>query len=515
MTIKHMNKYFARSEQVINSWREKGPQYLQPPHSDDSSRGVILEEITRPHGIYLIQNGAPTNYFAPNFKPPYTTKMRRSLIRNVINKSWDSKRRDWLSHPAPVMRGPAQLISSVMGCTNPGHMSPVEETKPASDVGFHMRSDFDMGHDNIDVGTRTPTQEQDEARSRKSDRKNNDDYLKDKPQQQKDSHRRQQEDRGKEPHIRSSTPSDESYGTSSRPSGTMSLSIDETMTEPTSDTLAATPTNSNSVGSPERSKQWSIESSLEKESDDEEESKQCFDGNSRNRSSFGSSKGVSFSESSLAENEREKKLDYEQKRQQNSTVRLKVDALEHSQEEPQQKLDDKLAEKFAKTKSKRREMRDRRQDENGERSTPTSKSSPSPSRRLNQSPVSPSAESMAYSMDSASQFRPPTASSTNDGGSVFTIGTENQSLLSYVTRSTMVHSRYQEEDESNKNILSDEEGDDISLSLLESRSSIVPSDEELKAVGWAKALDAHSGSYYYFTLDRSRTVWENPLATSP
>jgi hypothetical protein len=39
-----------------------------------------------------------------------------------------------------------------------------------------------------------------------------------------------------------------------------------------------------------------------------------------------------------------------------------------------------------------------------------------------------------------------------------------------------------------------------------------PTDEELFAVGWAKALDPKSGSYYYFTLDRSKIVWDNPLA---
>ena len=41
-----------------------------------------------------------------------------------------------------------------------------------------------------------------------------------------------------------------------------------------------------------------------------------------------------------------------------------------------------------------------------------------------------------------------------------------------------------------------------------------PSDEELFKVGWAKALDAKSGSYYYFTLDRSKIVWDNPLSES-
>ena len=45
-------------------------------------------------------------------------------------------------------------------------------------------------------------------------------------------------------------------------------------------------------------------------------------------------------------------------------------------------------------------------------------------------------------------------------------------------------------------------------------SSIVPSDEELLAIGWAKAMDPSSGNYYYFTLDRSKIVWDSPLTTS-
>eukprot|EP00581_Thalassiosira_minuscula_P011658 CAMPEP_0183716718 /NCGR_PEP_ID=MMETSP0737-20130205/10513_1 /TAXON_ID=385413 /ORGANISM="Thalassiosira miniscula, Strain CCMP1093" /LENGTH=886 /DNA_ID=CAMNT_0025946013 /DNA_START=107 /DNA_END=2767 /DNA_ORIENTATION=+ len=512
MTVKHMNKYFARSEQVIHSWREKGPQYLQPPYSDDSSRGVILEEITRPHGIYLIQNGVPTNYFAPNFQPPYTTKMRRSLIKNVINKSWDSKHRDWLSEPMPLIRGPAQLISSVMGCANPGHLSPVEDAVVASNVGaFHMRSNFDLVHDNIDMGTLTPTHEHEENRSRKNIRKNKETYHSDKQQQQqKDVQRNQSEEREKDidtRQITSSVPSDESYGASTRPSGTISLSIDETISETVNDTITANRTNSTSVESPEQAKQWSAEFSPDKESQDDRERKP-FSLNGRT-SSFGSSKGVSFSDSSLTESERERSTIPRRQRQQ------KVDPPELPLKEPQYKVGDRGVDKFSRSKSKRREMRDRRQDENGERSTPTSKASPSPSRRSKRPEGSPSNDSMAYSLDSASQFRFPVAvNSTNDGGSVFTSATENQSLLSYVTRSTMVQSRYQEEPNL-KNVRDEDEGDDISLSLLESKSSIIPNDEELNAVGWAKALDPNSGSYYYFTLDRSKTVWENPLATSP
>lgn len=64
------------------------------------------------------------------------------------------------------------------------------------------------------------------------------------------------------------------------------------------------------------------------------------------------------------------------------------------------------------------------------------------------------------------------------------------------------------------NIMAIPREDDESFSIQESSSTVevVPSDEDLFAVGWAKALDPKSGSYYYFTLDRSKIVWDNPLA---
>ena len=112
---------------------------------------------------------------------------------------------------------------------------------------------------------------------------------------------------------------------------------------------------------------------------------------------------------------------------------------------------------------------------------------------------------MAYSLDSSLQqshlhHNFAIVNMNDGGGSVITSATESQSLLSYVTRSTMAPSRFQE--------------DDVSLSLLESKSTFVPDDDELFAIGWAKAFDANSGIYYYFTLDRTKTVWENPLTTT-
>ena len=329
MTAKHMNRYFARSEQVIHSWREKGPQYLQPPYSDDSSRGVILEEITRPHGIYLIQNGVPTNYFAPNFKPPYATKVRRSLIKNVINKSWDSKHRDWMSYSVPRRRGPVQVMSSVLGCANPGEVSPVHQTAAASNVDlFQMRSDFDLVHEKKDLGaSTTPTKEQGEIQQRTSDQSDT---------QQQDIANAQQPDeneRGINMKLKSSIPSDESYELSG-----------ESTTDNVHDNIAA---NSSSRRVEQKSR---AVLSSDKESSHDAERKQFFSSDRQGRtSSFGSSKGVSFSESSLADNEqREKILDCELQ-QQVITCNQKVDVFEPVMM-PHQKVHESRADKLARTK---------------------------------------------------------------------------------------------------------------------------------------------------------------------
>jgi hypothetical protein len=114
-TVKHMNRYFAHAERVIDAWREKGPQYLDPQLAYIEG-GATPEEVARPHGIYLLRNGVPTNYFAPNFDPPYTTKMTRSLLLNVLGKSWDKKRREWTSQPIPRLVTPSMLVTAMCGC---------------------------------------------------------------------------------------------------------------------------------------------------------------------------------------------------------------------------------------------------------------------------------------------------------------------------------------------------------------------------------------------------------------
>jgi hypothetical protein len=150
-TVKHMNKFFSHSENVIDAWREKGPQYLDPQPSYIEG-GASPEEVARPHGIYLLRNGKPTNYFAPNFEPPYTTKMTRSLLLNVMSKSWDRKRRDWSSEPIARVTT-SLLLSTMCGCAdaNDGGFIAREATTAISPYSVRSRTPSFFGGDKTNV----------------------------------------------------------------------------------------------------------------------------------------------------------------------------------------------------------------------------------------------------------------------------------------------------------------------------------------------------------------------------
>ncbi len=142
----------------------------------------------------------------------------------------------------------------------------------------------------------------------------------------------------------------------------------------------------------------------------------------------------------------------------------------------------------------------------------------SPSIRKNDSGTS--GISLEYSIDSAA------VGENSIGGS--TLGTLNSTVGgSTVGSSSLLGQHYAADgatvasnvSRSTREIITDilKEGSRSGEDSQDSAASAdepVPSDEDLFAVGWAKALDANSGSYYYFTLDRKQIVWDNPLAPS-
>lgn len=315
-TAKHMNMYFSHSEEVINTWREQGPQFLQPPSSKDSL-GVTKEELSKPHGIYLLRNGIPTNYFAPNFEPPYTTKMTRSLIKNVVNKSWDAKHRDWRMEAVPRMRGPAKFISTVMGCGNPdpAALSPMEDK---SGNIFHMAPDFES----FDEKLRDERHSNGDAHQNGGQRK---ETIESQPPVDSllNVTYSNQNKSDKEAHIPSRISSDESYGNSTKPS------IEETV----SDGISANRTQS-SVESPASSRQWSDDG----RSREEQSGKRFFHQVSESQ---GASKGVSFNDT-LASEDNDGDWKY---------LRLEPEGNRAVEKERANGLAyDSKAEKFAKTK---------------------------------------------------------------------------------------------------------------------------------------------------------------------
>jgi hypothetical protein len=159
-TVKHMNRYFSHAERVIDAWREKGPQYLDPQLAYIEG-GATPDEVTRPHGVYLLRNGVPTNYFAPNFDPPYTTKMTRSLLRNVLDKSWNRKRREWASEPIPKLVTPGMLMAVACGCADPnpgGYMAnQVTRVPPGGAIAPVRGSSMVVSNDAIDFEVSSST----------------------------------------------------------------------------------------------------------------------------------------------------------------------------------------------------------------------------------------------------------------------------------------------------------------------------------------------------------------------
>jgi hypothetical protein len=667
-TVKHMNQYFAKSETVINSWREMGPQLLQPElaHIDG---GATPEEVARPYGIYLLRNGKPTNYFAPNFEPPYTTKMTRSLLNNVISKSWDKQRRDWSTEPIPYVT-PSLLLTSMCGCADPGaggfvarevtdHFSPMRGGTPF----FDKQIDYNTNHSG------SITNERQLLNSMKITREDS-------------GIRRSQLGNVRSPspvldRSTDRTPVSKNYNTTSR-----------SMANSHSKRSESSPTHSGFSNHPDEPlfqngtekelhmddyglnirdanyyKSQSVEdknlfSSPQRSMDSALEMKTPIVANSRvtdssHKEDFGVqtstgghySTGMSVAESQttvpimnksnsnkLIEQQRERRKEREIERE---MERRKIDQLELAIQEKlrlheakkklalginsaiienesdqgkliQPESPDDSEEDFSKKKSskrdkkakKERKKREKKERKERERSQSAQRShdfdngdaywDASPGSNENQhslekdtnakSQISVEADvdlhvskpapqdtervsfskkqnhissntssnpglqdssylpvhlsgkmindqeiqslaSMDYSMDTASIMGDGSLIGGQFAGdsSVFTMGTaasDNKSLLSYVTRSTIhdasvadhhVHSKQrvtmpsQQEEES---VVDSEEEEEI------------PTDEDLFAIGWAKALDPNSGCYYYFTLDRTKTVWDNPLLQS-
>lgn len=459
-TVKHMNRYFAHAERVIDAWREKGPQYLDPQLSYIEG-GATPDEVARPHGLYLLRGGAPTNYFAPNFDPPYTTKMTRSLLLNVLDKSWNRKRREWSSEPIPKLVTPSMLMAVACGCADPNaggfmanQVTRVPSVGVASVHGNNIISEdaveFDVASSTANDGLTEHVEEKkvEEIEERAHD------ILKDAPtQNSKSSRQNSYSSRLSEDFSQSNAAS--AYAMSVAASNTTVMHTNMSRPSPRgySEDDWSKASTSDPPGEMVREGSPKLSVLLGRQS----HAHLSFQSSSWSRKKSLTKQGDRFS------------LDRERQQHSDLIARVKQQTVDKS--------------KYGK--------------------------------QIHAQPSeSKSSISMDYSTDGSSAFLTLDGSSLIGGqfagdGSVL-LG-PSASVGGAVRKvSPRALSRHDEEDEND--IAS------YSLSIQDSASSVqsvIPSDEELFAVGWAKAMDPKSGNFYYFTLDRTRIVWDNPISHSP
>ena len=425
-TVKHMNRYFAHAERVIEGWREKGPQYLDPQLSYIEG-GATPEEVANPHGIYLMRNGKPTNYFAPNFDPPYTTKMTRNLLENVLDKSWDKKRREWASEPIPKLVTPNMLLAMACGCADPGTDGFLAKEVTAAAIRKTVVSSPRVLQDSALSQTETqssaPVKADPSVESHRGDEeKKTDDMAVPSSDSDKYKPRQKTEDRA---------PSE--LGGSSNYTATMSQT---------------TVMHQNSKKTAQRilSEDWGMEKT-----------------------------------SKYAVAETDPPLGGAQ--QQVWSKKKKADPKESLEQE--RKLSDQLLNQV-----KSAESANQKKPKNYTM-TPVS---PVVNRRASSGVES--GASMEYSQDGSVSY-------VNDGTSTV-LGQHIEPTSSSPVKASKPTTVEPEEEDGEASGM-------MSIQDSATSYSVIPTDEELLAIGWAKALDPSSGQYYYFTLDRSQVLWDNPL----
>jgi hypothetical protein len=91
----HRKGYFDKCEAVIQKWRADGPKPLNT--ACRTLTGEVSEELTEYNsGIWLFTDREKiTNFFRPNFLPPYDTPEKKQIILDMLQEEWDEKTLSW------------------------------------------------------------------------------------------------------------------------------------------------------------------------------------------------------------------------------------------------------------------------------------------------------------------------------------------------------------------------------------------------------------------------------------
>lgn len=545
-TVKHMNRYFSHAERVIDAWREKGPQYLDPQLAYIEG-GATPEEVTRPHGIYLLRNGVPTNYFAPNFNPPYTTKMTRSLLFNVLGKSWDKKRREWTSMPIPKLITPSMLVSAMCGCTD-NQASGFVATEATLVDGPSDRST--TLPDGAAIRSLTPKSKTPRPKAfgpspssqkkKKKDRTNqfeqrNVDTKKagisnvappSKPKNEKS------QTKLRAAQESPSRTTDEKYDNNNE---TLSPKLELQISSSSASFFDGIQSDSNDIPAPplealaEKKEDVTVKKTeqrdpqqkgimkplqnsrriqpKEQRQDKQQEQRPENDKVEPNDENAGDRKNHEFDgdRNNLLKGKKAKK------------AQITSDEEWLNDVGPSPKTEYKTMASLQAQQQRQIEVRSMGVIGPG---SPTVRSNNSS--KSGRNAIAKSSDmgtlSMEYSVDESTLIACDKSASDYTFDSTLlgqNFAVDSKSVLSAVTKELSVVARevLEEVPEKTEHTIQTTIGTPCSSYATSTfDEELIPSDEELFAAGWAKALDPSSGSYYYFTLDRKQTCWENPLA---
>mmetsp|Transcript_34323 Transcript_34323/g.39094 ORF Transcript_34323/g.39094 Transcript_34323/m.39094 type:complete len:862 (+) Transcript_34323:293-2878(+) len=449
-TVKHMNRYFAHAERVLDAWREKGPQLLDPQLSYIEG-GATPEEVAKPHGLYLLRNGVPTNYFAPNFDPPYTTKMTRSLLTNVLDKSWDKKLREWTLEPVPRLLTPTSLLTNLCGCSEQGGFMANEVT---TSVGATLQSTVvdsaitvdDDSHIEHEPPVVTSFVNQPHFKLPPIETM----FDQNSPKQRSDYYK---------------TLSSSEIGPQSPKRA--ALVAEKFRTETLSDVAASATTI------PHINKFLQVSN---------------MKSSPQSKSEVNSKKKKSKRNKYMAQEIAKAALEMQNDENSRSTI------VDEAIRDPKKM---ELAQTVVNYEEKKIDN-PRHMLETQPLVSPDNSSVP----RID------SNMSLDYSLDSSLLG----GGDSSITGNYFTAGDSVSTSASKRKGQAVAAAATAA---SKNSILPPEDSDVVDGSSLASGNSniieAIPSDEELFSIGWAKALDMKSGAYYYFTLDRSKIIWDNPL----
>jgi hypothetical protein len=504
-TVKHMNRYFAASEKVISSWRDMGPQSLKPKPSHLEG-GASAEEVTRPHGIYLYRGGVPTNYFSPNFEPPYSTKMTRSLLLTVLQKSWDKKRREWSSKPVPRVVEPTELLAAACGYSTDvgatGFMAheATTVTNPAASTSVRRESPQVSGYNY----TREPLSVVEFVRSASED-------ISQKENSEMDTLTTNPANKNKVPTPRGNHPSPVA-------TNTLPKTIDKLHSPQIDDTdnnVSVAPSAFNASVAESGTTVLHTNSSKPQVETISNSWNRGTKSPAKNKQQFNIPPEPSTNGRRLYSDE-----DF-------------LDDLSSIDTPPAVRNSILKSPRGAALAEEERHqsMRNPSSNEVTPKHQPLSVVRQSPLESPNSSPTKRAQIKLDLEKRAQKEQLPSlTNTAHRNAGGNFKIGSvEPTSSLEYSTDGSSAYFAPQDpmgvvQQSTKENLLqplkfnrSEDDDESALLSIQESSSSTVseiPTDEELFSVGWAKALDASSGNYYYFTLDRTRTVWDNPLSSS-